>query len=53
MKVRLKMLDSEKGALIWTAEGKGRGPSGFEERILRHLVEDLLKDLPLLPEKRE
>ena len=53
MKVRLKMLDSEKGALIWTAEGTGRGPSGFEERILRHLVEDLLKDLPLLPEKRE
>jgi hypothetical protein len=53
MNVRLKMLDSEKGTVVWTAEGKGRGPSGSEERILRQLVEDLMKDLPLLPEKRD
>jgi hypothetical protein len=53
MKVSLKILDSEKGAVVWTAEGKGRGPSGSEQRILRLLVEELLKDLPLLPEKRE
>jgi len=53
MKVCLKMFDSEKGEVVWTAEGKGRGPSGSEERILRHLVETLKKHLPLLPEKRE
>lgn len=52
MKVSLKMRDSEKGTVVWTAEGKGRGPSGSEQRILRSLVEDLMKDLPLLPEKR-
>ncbi len=53
MKVNLKMLDAEKGAVVWAAEGRGRGPSGSEERILRQLVADLMKDLPLLPEKRE
>jgi len=53
MRVTLKMLDSEKGVVVWRAEGKGRGPSGAEEKILRLLVEDLMKDLPLLPEKRE
>ncbi|MBP1713870.1 MAG: hypothetical protein H6Q42_2073 [Deltaproteobacteria bacterium] len=52
MKVSLKMLDAEKGTVVWRAEGSGRGPSGSEERILRQLVEDLMKDLPLLPEKR-
>ena len=53
MRVSLKMLDVEKGTVVWAAEGKGRGPSGAEKRILRQLVADLMKDLPLLPEKRE
>jgi len=53
MRVSLKMLDVEKGTVVWAAEGKGRGASGAEKRILRQLVADLMKDLPLLPEKRE
>ena len=53
MKVSLKLLEAKKGAVVWAAEGRGRGPSASEERILRHLVADLMKDLPLLPEKRE
>ncbi len=53
MKLSLKLLDPQKATAVWKAEGRGRGPTGSEERILRQLVEDLLKDLPLLPEKKE
>ena len=53
MKVRLQMLESEKGSVVWTAEGTGSGPSGSEERVLHALVEDLMKDLDPLPPKKE
>ena len=53
MKISLKLLDAENGTAVWTAEGRGRGPSGSEAGILRQLVADLTKGLPLLPEKRE
>ena len=53
MKISLEMFDVEKGTAVWTAEGRGRGLSGSEGGILRHLVMDLTRDLPLLPEKRE
>jgi hypothetical protein len=52
MKVSLKLLEVEKAAVVWSAQGSGRGPSGSEEAILRQLVADLLKELPILPEKR-
>jgi hypothetical protein len=53
MKISLKMLETEKGTLLWAAEGRGRGPSGTEADLLRRLVADLTRDLPFLPAKRE
>jgi len=52
MKVRLQMLDARMGKVVWLAEGRGSGPSGSQERILRSLVEDLMKEIPALREKR-
>lgn len=52
MKVRLQMLDARTGKVVWLAEGRGSGPSGSQERILRSLVEDLMKPIPPLQEKR-
>jgi len=53
MKISLKMIDVEKGTVVWAAEGRGRGPSGSKEEILRRLVMDLTDGLPFLPKKRE
>jgi len=53
IKVRLQMLESEKGTVVWMAEGKGTGPSGSETKILNLLIEDLMKDLLPLPPKTE
>jgi hypothetical protein len=47
------MLESEKGAVVWMAEGKGSGPSGSEAKILHWLMEDLMKGLPTLSPKTE
>lgn len=53
MKVRLQMLESEKGTVVWTAEGTGSGPVGSKEKVLHLLLEDLMQDLPSLPPKAE
>jgi len=53
IRVRLKMLESEKGTVVWLAEGKGSGPSGSEAKILHWLMEDLMKGLPTLSPKTE
>jgi hypothetical protein len=53
IRVRLQMLESEKGAVVWMAEGKGSGPSGSEAKILHWLIEDLMKGLPPLPQQTE
>jgi hypothetical protein len=53
MKVRLQMLESEKGTVVWTAEGTGSGPIGSKEQVLHLLLEDLMNDLPSLPPKAE
>jgi hypothetical protein len=53
IKVHLQMLDSEKGTVVWMAEGKGRGPSGSEAKILHWLIEDLMKGLSPLPQQTE
>jgi hypothetical protein len=53
MKVRLQMLESGKGSVVWTAEGTASGPSGSEEKVLHSLIEDLMKDLDPLHLKKE
>jgi hypothetical protein len=52
MKVRLQILEAQTGRVVWMAEGKGAGPSSSREKILRALVEDLMKEVPPLREKR-
>jgi len=52
MKVRLRVFEAQKGAGVWLAEGRGGGPSGSREKILRSLVEDLMKAVPPLSGKK-
>ena len=50
MRIRLSLLDPEKGSMIWTAEGTAKGPSRSIATLEKKLVEGLLGNLPsLLP----
>jgi hypothetical protein len=48
MRLRLRMLDPEKGSLVWLAEGSTSGPSSSAEVLKEKLVERLLESLPSL-----
>lgn len=48
MRLRLRMLDPEKGSLVWLAEGSTSGPSRSAEVLKEKLVERLLESLPSL-----
>jgi hypothetical protein len=48
MRLRLRMLDPEKGSSVWLAEGSSSGPSSSAEFLKEKLVERLLESFPSL-----
>lgn len=50
MRLRLSLLEPERGSVIWQAEGRVSGPSSAIEALRKKLVEGLLENFPsLLP----
>jgi hypothetical protein len=51
MRLRLSLLEADRGSVIWMAEGRVRGPSSSIEALSRKLVQGLLENFPsLLPQ---
>jgi hypothetical protein len=46
MRLRLSMLDPEKSAFVWMAEGRVSGPSSSVEALGQKLIDRLLENLP-------
>jgi hypothetical protein len=49
IKLMLRMVDMEKGSVLWMTEGRIRGPGQIANKLGKRLVERLLNDLPALP----
>ena len=49
IRLMLRVLELEKGSVLWMAEGKIRGPSQAANNLGKRLVERLLDGLPSLP----
>ncbi len=51
MRLRLSLLEAERGSVIWMAEGRVSGPTSSIEALGRRLVQGLLENFPsLLPQ---
>jgi hypothetical protein len=49
IKLMLRVLELERGSVLWMAEGRIRGPSLSAKNLGKRLVERLLNELPSLP----
>ena len=51
IKLMLRMLDMENGAVVWLAEGRADGPTHSADEMGKRLVDLLLEQIPPLPPK--
>jgi hypothetical protein len=49
--IKFRLMEAETGAVLWTTEGRIRGPNTAAETLGKRLVNRLLGDLPSIPPK--